>query len=669
MKSISAGLTFVSGATVYGLLIGMADHGLHRWVAVIAFLLALCMAVFAYLETRSLPRRDKPQILEPSVKGGRSKRALESQHVAARQSIRQAIRRYRSVILWLVVACFAIFAVRSFCWLLYISNDEYKVQSPNNLGDLALHLNYIRNFASGVNLWPENPIYVFSKMRYPAGIDLFNALLSCLGLDLINSLAWTGILASVATCYAFYRWAGTFGLAGFLFNGGLMGFEAFHTFVFKDYQGGNTIAWKSIPLSMFVTQRGLLYALPAGLLLLYQWRARFREQDADPEVRVPAPLPFWVELLLYASMPLFHVHTFIALSTVLPFLFLFGSWRVRKRLALLAAAAFVPATFFVWLVTDHFNAGSVVEWKPGWVQKAGEFAMPFFRFWFVNFGVWPIFVALLLGLVFWRLWQRYKPEEFRWSDTDALLSGMWQRYKSQGAEWPESLVFLLPATLLFLVGYLVKTAPWEWDNMKIIVWAYFIMLPFLWSELISRWPFIVRAGVCVALFGSGFATLFGGLAAGKGGFGLINRAEIDAVGAAVKPLPADARFAIFPTWNQPILLLGRRVALGYPGHLWTQGFKDYGTMSDRLGQLMRGAPGWKDTAHYLGIRYVYWGREEKTNYSVSQRPWEQQAKLVATGNWGTIYDLETPAAASPTPSPAPTATAPQAITSPAATGQ
>ncbi len=29
------------------------------------------------------------------------------------------------------------------------------------------------------------------------------------------------------------------------------------------------------------------------------------------------PLPFWVELSIYASMPLFHLHTFIALTIVL----------------------------------------------------------------------------------------------------------------------------------------------------------------------------------------------------------------------------------------------------------------------------------------------------------------------------------------------------------------
>ena len=90
-------------------------------------------------------------------------------------------RSYKAIWLWLVAVCFAMFAIRSFCWLLYVDSDQLKIQSPNNLGDIALHITYIRNFASGVPLWPENPIYLFSSVRYPAGIDLFNGLLLLIG--------------------------------------------------------------------------------------------------------------------------------------------------------------------------------------------------------------------------------------------------------------------------------------------------------------------------------------------------------------------------------------------------------------------------------------------------------------------------------------------------------
>ena len=396
MKWLSAGLTFVNAATFCGLLIGMMAHGLGKSSATFSIAVGLIAAAIAFWATAATaPSRPKPSELPPlQDSAGKRSRARALRARAAPVVIPPRLR-YRSIWLWLSIACFTIFAFRSFVWLLYFDNNELKVQSPNNLGDLSLHLTYIKTFASGVPLWPDNPIYVFSKLRYPAGIDLFNALLTCLGVDIIRGLVWTGLLASVATCYALYRWAGSFGIAAFLFNGGVAGYQFFQTYEFKDYQGDPTIAWKSIPLAMFVTQRGLLYALPAGLLLLYHWRARFfpeyqgaalskppsssSSSSNDSEAAPPStpPLPFWLELSLYATMPLFHVHTFIVLTIVLVFFFLFGNGADGKRLIFLVGGALIPATFCVWVISDHFHASSVMEWKPGWVQQQGEFAMSF----------------------------------------------------------------------------------------------------------------------------------------------------------------------------------------------------------------------------------------------------------------------------------------------------
>jgi hypothetical protein len=45
----------------------------------------------------------------------------------------------------------------------------------------------------------------------------------------------------------------------------------------------------------------------------------------------------------------------------------------------------------------------------------------------------------------------------------------------------------------------------------------------------------------------------------------------------------------------------------------------------------------------LGVRYIFWGQDEKTNYQASSHPWEATAFLVASGDWGAIYDLTKPA--------------------------
>ncbi|MBA2433294.1 MAG: hypothetical protein H0V56_14470, partial [Chthoniobacterales bacterium] len=592
MKWLAAGLTFVNFATMSALLLGVLANGLTRFLAGFAVVFALVVAVVAFRQTRPAPP-GRPAADEANEANGEEN--VDTPPVAP------AVCYSKHVGFWIIAGVFAFFAFRSFCWLIYIDGNQLKIQSPHNLGDLALHLTYINNFASGVPLWPENPIHAFSKLRYPAGTDLFNALLLLNGIEINRGLVWAGLLGSLASFYALYRWGGNFAVAAFLFNGGLAGFEILRRWQLLDYQADSGIAWKSLPLTMLVTQRGLLYALPAGLLLLYHWRAKYfppRESNRDALAAVSL-LPFWLELSLYASMPLFHVHTFLALSLVAAFLFVIGRPEMRRQLLTVVAAAFLPATLFMWTITDHFRASSVLAWKPGWVQNTGDFAAPFLQFWLLNFGIFIPLVLVLLGTLLYRAVRSPAGVDAAGGDDSRTpVSSLLEKFRSSPA-----LAFLTPAAVLFLFACLVKTAPWEWDNIKLIIWAYLLVVPFLWSELLARWPVPVRVAVCVALFASGFISLFGGLIGKRDAFTIAERAELDAVGGAVRRLPPTARFAAFPTYNHPLLLQGRRVVLGYPGHLWTQGF-DYNEMHQSLGRLMTGEPDWREQARALGVRYL-----------------------------------------------------------------
>ncbi len=184
---------------------------------------------------------------------------------------------------WIMFVVFGLFALRVFPWLLYAHGDRLEFLSPNNTGDLPRHLLYGRYFASGAPWWPENPLHAWAPLRYYAGIDLFQSLLLSVGVPEIPGLVWVGLFGSAATALALWRWGGAFALAGFLFSGGLAGFAWLQTGVFLDYQ--KDLAWKNLALAIFVTQRGFLFALPAGLLLLSAWRERFfgePEAVADP---------------------------------------------------------------------------------------------------------------------------------------------------------------------------------------------------------------------------------------------------------------------------------------------------------------------------------------------------------------------------------------------------
>ena len=500
----------------------------------------------------------------------------------------------RGWVAWSMIAVFTLFALRAFCWLVFIKDGEIAFLSPNNLGDLSLHFTFIRYFANGAPFWPDNPIFSAAPLHYPFGVDLFNSLLTLAGADTLRALVWVGLLGALATGVMLWRWGGAFTMAGFLFNGGVAGFALFFTGKLADYQA--ELDWKSIPLALFVTQRGLLYALPAGLALLWSWRERL--------LKGARGLPVWIEVLLYSTLPLFHLHTFIFLSLML------GCWMLwpgaqRRKILRVGLASVLPATILIWQLTGGFQSGEAMHLTWGWMSESKT---PF-HFWWQNFGVFPMAVAVLL------VW-------------------LWLRRKRPEAA--VELALVVPALLIFRMACFVMFAAWEWDNTKILIWGYLCVLPALWGMLKETAPW-VRTVACVALFGSGAISLVGGLDASHTGFTLARCEELDSLERPLQAFPITATFACLPTYNHPLLLLGRKVVAGYEGHLSSHGI-DYKPRFDALESLLRGEPGWQLHRRQLGVDYLYWGPREQEKYG-GPTPWKATAPIVAAGTWGAIYDL------------------------------
>jgi hypothetical protein len=505
---------------------------------------------------------------------------------------------------------FALFAARSFLWLVFRAHDDLWVLSPNNLGDLSLHLTYVRYLANGAPFWPENPIFAGEPLTYPVGIDLFNSLLDFLGVDVLSGFIWVGLIASACTAAMLWRWGRGFAVAGFLFAGGLLGFKIFTTGKLVDFQA--EAAWKSLPLALFVTQRGLLYALPAGLALLASWRSRFLEPE-----RATQRLPLWSEWLLYATMPVFHLHTFLFLSFLAAWWFCFVRG-AQKHLALVVGLAVGPATFLVWCVTGGFHGASMVSLHPGWMQGDENF----FRFWLTNFG-------LFLPLAIW------------------LVVELFLRRSADTA-----VACVAPAAIVFLACCIWKFAPWEWDNTKLMLWAYVVVLPSMWQLLFARWPEWLRIVVGVPLFFSGALSLLGGLTGDlvtgedrsnttqpRLGYSLqTKRSEIDGAFWAASDIPITDRFIANPNYNHPLLLAGRLVVMGYEGHIWSHGL-DPSERKQTVARILNGSPTWREDARRLGARWLFWGDQESEACPDSTRPWEKECPVHATGSWGTIYDL------------------------------
>lgn len=491
-------------------------------------------------------------------------------------------------------AAFAIAGFRAFLWVIYPQGGEIRVLSPHNLGDMALHLNLIHLWANGGGFWPDNPFLAGAAFAYHPGMDLWNALLRQAGLPVFQGLRWAGLLATAALAVALWRWGRGFAMAAFLFAGGLAIVAMWQSGQLDPLQ--QDTAWKNPFLAMFVTQRGLLYSLPAGLVLLTVWRTQLAGGDGPR-------LPVLAQIALYAGMPLFNAPAFLFLSAALAACAV-AAWRGPgfRTFVAVGLASVIPASWLVRMVTAGFTAPAALRFAPGWMQEEGGV-----WFWLWNFGLFlPLIIVLGIH----------------------LLGG--------GGDRSTRVFFAVGAgTLLFCVLFLI--APWAWDNTKLILWGWLALAPLVWSELLARRSLWIRVAVCLVLFASGAAALAAGLDA-RHGYKLADRGELAEVQVMLRQIPVNARLACAPGYDHPALLLGQPVAMGYDGHLFSQGL-DYAPVREELDRLMEGTTDWRNAARRLGVRYLFWGPREMALWPDSTRPWESCAPRLHASPHGDLYLL------------------------------
>ncbi len=453
----------------------------------------------------------------------------------------------------LVLGAFVLASFRAFFWLYYPVGNELLALSPNNLGDLSLHIGLIRNLASGVAFWPESPIFAGIPLVYPLGADLFNAACLLAGWDLRSGLIATGFVVALCGGLALRAFGGTFGLAAFLFGGGLAGFVALRTGVIQDYSDAGI--WKNPFLAMLVTQRGFLFALPITLLALTDLQERF--------FRGRAFLPRWVSVLFYGFLPLFHVHAFLFVSFLLA-LALWLTPNSRRDFSLLLALP--VAALCAYFVTGGCSMPSFLRFDPLWAMPRG---LPAFL---LEFGP----VLSLTGWLVLSFWRRPSTPEERWLAIGGITVG--------------AAAFLLPLH------------PWAWDNTKFLIWSWIVLAPCLWTRILSPLPLAPRAALCALLFLSGAISLVGGLD-GRHGYFLASRKELADWDRATRDLPVGTVFGASPEYNHPLLLLGKGVSCGYEGHLFSHGM-DYAERLRNLRIALSVPPDWQHWARRADADYL-----------------------------------------------------------------
>jgi hypothetical protein len=491
----------------------------------------------------------------------------------------------------LALAAFAAVSVRQFGWLVFERSGALLTLLPYNYGDLPLHWTYVNELAGGASFWPANPILAGERLKYPFGVDLLTAIPVQLGASVPSALVIVGLCGAALTALALRRWGGALAVAGFLFSGGLAGWNVLRTGQVVDYQ--SAVDWKNLFLALFIPQRGFLVALPAGLLLLWSWRRRL--------LRGEPGLPAWVEGVTWGALPLVHVHTFLFVSVV-GAAWACGARRARAAMPALAWAV-LPATWSMVQVTNGFRAASLVGWKLGWTIGNRNPVV----FLLVNFG---FFLPLALA---------------------ALVLAIRGRRR-------EELLVLGPALAGFAALFLVRLAPWEWDNTKVMLWCYLAALPPIGSLVLGPVKPAWKALIVLGLLFSGAVSVAGAWPERGPRLEILEEAEYAFVCQALEAEPTG-RVAVAPTFNHPVALCGKAIVAGYAGHLWSHGLNAAPIVA-RLERLMRGAPGWREDAGALGVTHVYWGYREQRAYPDSTQPWREAGRSVASASWGTLYRLQ-----------------------------
>jgi hypothetical protein len=496
---------------------------------------------------------------------------------------------------WLekIIFAFVIYiCVRHFSFLFYLSGSSWKSLDVSNYGDLPLHINYIRAM-SLKNPFPlVDPSYSHDLLRYPYGIDLYNALWDILGVPLSSHLFLVGMFGSVATLVSLRAKASWWAVTGFFLSGGWLGWMSEPAMLAEQVQ------WKNLFLTVFVTQRGFLFALPVGLLILKQ---------LSGEVPLKKVATFWTGLL-WGALAFFHLHAFLIVSLMA---FGLAIWRKNGAPALKAMKVAVPlATGFILFSTHFLSRASVVHFESGWTHKGPESIFSFLNF---NFGPY-LDLYLILALL--------------------LVASLLKKKKEA-----RPLLFLFAFyTFWFALFFNVMVAPWAWDNIKVLIWPYLGLLSVAWLFFKNQLHPVLKVAVFVVLAWTGFWQLAPTLTSTVGAQTLFEVEKLANCEGATRALPRSAVFIASGSHLHPLNYFGRIRALGYAGHLWSHGIDSH--LEDTLqARILNDDPQWRDLAHQLGAQYIYWGPDEQQAFGSKKRSWQESLKNISPVESIQVYEV------------------------------
>ena len=475
--------------------------------------------------------------------------------------------------------------------MLYPKSDGL-YSAGSTWGDLAWHLSLISSASQrGFSVLRDDPIFPGEKLSYPFVPDVLTAMLLRNGSSLRMSLivpALLGLLGAVAGIYVLARkvTGTTFGAVAtlllFFFNGSIAGcyylwqdlhhyhsgVQLFFENLPKDYAHvpEHNLVFSNLINDYLLPQRASIFGLFVGVLaVLWLWHYW---QHATRRALLIAGL-------LISCLPLVHVHTFIALIMAAILLFciqLISSSRQREVMISWCWFAVPIATIalpqMLWIIPRHSH--TFLRVQLGWM--AGN--DPILLFWLKNLG-FHLFVFLGAFFVARR----------------------------------ELKTFCLAFAGIFLISNVLVFQPYDYDNLKIMVW-WFLVSCLLAAYLLQRLRF--RLGTGVALFLLTGLTVTGIISVYREmnlSWRLFSSDDLALAEFVKDHTSREALFLTSDKHNNPIsCLAGRRIVMGYRGWLWTHGI-DYRRRERDVLAMFSGRDDASSLLQMYGVNFVLFERD------------------------------------------------------------
>jgi hypothetical protein len=475
-------------------------------------------------------------------------------------------RRPSTLVLVLCVVSIAIVA-RLADRTLFVTEAGIASGDRHNFGDLPFHMAIAAGFAYGENFPPAHPELAGVPLTYPFFCDLISGMVMVLGGSWRDAFFWPTFILGLSVLVAMARFgeaiAGSRSLgrvaAALTFLSGGLGFLTLDSgsAIEKWWQAGPDLTmndagyrYANFVTTLFIPQRSILFGWP---LLLFALAFLVEDLRTTNETRAE-PIharPWFRAGLLGSLLPLIHSHSFAVLCFSALFLVTRKNLKAALEFTKGVLPLALPAVLFM-ATHNSLSTGRFFEWHLGF-DGGGENPL---LYWLLNAGVFLPLAAI--GIV-------HAPTPVRFAAA--------------------------PFAALFLLANLFRLNPWIWDNMKFLAPSHAGLAPFAATALAVAWrrgPWGRTAASFIFLL----AILSGALDVSKvmlagGRFHIFENADLVFAQRVRETAPATMVILTAPDHNHPVLLSGRRVFMGYEGHLWSQGL-DYEARKSVAAAVFRG---------------------------------------------------------------------------------